>query len=61
MFYIIFSLIFCFCLIVIFYQFDVINKLEKANEELMEENSTLRENHKQFKEKEINIETFDVF
>lgn len=61
MFYIIFLLIFCFCLIVIFYQFDVINKLEKANEELMEENSNLRENHRQFKEKEINIETFDVF
>lgn len=61
MFYIIFSLIFAICLGVIFYQFDVINKLEKANEELMEENSNLRENHRQFKEKEINIETFDVF
>ena len=61
MFYIIFSLIFFFCLIVIFYQFDVINKLEKANEELIEENLSLRENHRQFKEKEINIETFDIF
>jgi hypothetical protein len=61
MFYIIFSLIFCYCLIVIVYQSDTIKKLEKANEELIEENLSLRENHRQFKEKEINIETFDVF
>lgn len=58
MFYIIFSLIFAIGLIVIFYQSDTINKLDKVNEELMEENLALRESFRQFKEKEINIETF---
>lgn len=58
MFYVIFSLIFAIGLITIFYQSDIINKLDKVNEELMEENLSLRENFRQFKEKEINIETF---
>ena len=58
MFYIIFSLIFAIGLITIFYQSDIINKLDKVNEELMEENLSLRESFRQFKEKEINIETF---
>ena len=47
-----------FPLFIIFYQSDTINKLDKVNEELMEENLSLRENFRQFKEKEINIETF---
>lgn len=58
MFYIIFSLIFAIGLITIFYQSDIINKLDKVNEELIEENLSLRESFRQFKEKEINIETF---
>lgn len=58
MFYVIFSLIFAIGLIVIFYQSDIINKLEKVNEELIEENLSLRESFRKFKEKEINIETF---
>lgn len=58
MFYVIFSLIFAICLGTIFYQSNTINKLDKVNEELMEENLALRENFRQFKEKEINIETF---
>jgi Tfp pilus assembly protein PilO len=58
MFYVIFSLIFVICLGTIFYQSNTINKLDKVNEELMEENLALRESFRQFKEKEINIETF---
>lgn len=58
MFYVIFSLIFAICLGTIFYQSNTINKLDKVNEELMEENLSLRESFRQFKEKEINIETF---
>ena len=58
MFYIIFLLIFTICLGTIFYQSNTINKLDKVNEELMEENLALRESFRQFKEKEINIETF---
>lgn len=58
MFYIIFSLIFAIILIVIFYQSDTINKLDKVNEELIEENLALRESFRKLKEKEINIETF---
>ena len=58
MFYIIFSLIFAICLGTIFYQSNTINKLDKVNEELMEENLALRESFRQFKEKEINIKTF---
>lgn len=58
MFYVIFSLIFTIGLIVIFYQSDIINKLDKVNEELIEENLSLRESFRQFKEKEINIEIF---
>lgn len=58
MFYIVFSLIFAIVLIVIFYQSDTINKLDKINEELMEENLALRESFRQFKEKEINIKIF---
>ena len=58
MFYVIFSLIFGICLGTIFYQSNTINKLDKVNEELMEENLALRESFRQFKEKEINIETF---
>lgn len=58
MFYIIFSLIFAICLGAIFYQSNTINKLDKVNEELMEENLALRESLRQLKEKEINIETF---
>lgn len=58
MFYIIFSLIFAIGLIIIFYQSDTINKLDKINEELIEENLALRESFRQLKEKEINIETF---
>lgn len=59
MFYVIFSLIFAICLGTIFYQSNTINKLDKVNEELMEENLALRESFRQFKEKEINIETFN--
>lgn len=59
MFYVIFSLIFAICLGTIFYQSNTINKLDKVNEELMEENLSLRESFRQFKEKEINIETFN--
>ena len=58
MFYVIFSLIFTIGLIVIFYQSDIINKLDKVNEELIEENLSLRESFRQFKEKEINIKIF---
>lgn len=58
MFYVIFSLIFAIILIVIFYQSDTINKLDKVNEELIEENLALRESFRKLKEKEINIETF---
>lgn len=58
MLYVIFSLIFAICLGTIFYQSNTINKLDKVNEELMEENLALRESFRQFKEKEINIETF---
>ena len=58
MFYVIFSLIFAICLGTIFYQSDTINKLDKINEELMEENLALLESFRQFKEKEINIKTF---
>lgn len=58
MFYVIFSLIFAICLGVIFYQSNTINKLDKVNEELMEENLALRESFRKLKEKEINIETF---
>lgn len=58
MLYVIFSLIFVIGLIVIFYQSNTITKLDKVNEELMEENLALRESFRQFKEKEINIETF---
>lgn len=58
MFYVIFSLIFAICLGTIFYQSNTINKLDKVNEELMEENLALRESFRQFKEKEINIGTF---
>lgn len=58
MFYVIFSLIFVIGLIVIFYQSDTINKLDKINEELMEENLALLESFRKLKEKEINIEAF---